>query len=542
MNFSDVRAKYPQYDDMTDEALATALHSKYYSDMPFEEFSSKVGYSPASTTETFIEGAEQAGKGVLSGTGEFFENVAELGGGHVAPWSEAQATQNALESNVAMPTIPEYLSTKMDELSAWWAGEEAPEAVVAPREAYVPEQGVIMDEWRDKGKDSTAFAVGEFAGRVAPEVGAAIVNPMAGLATTFAGASPDEKTLSQSFADSAPWDNQYLQRAQVAAEDAVVGKILSETFEAGKRLFGGLSKDSTSALNQAGKQIDEAIAKGGDNASELQNKLVINGKETDITVGDAKIFREKAAISKILGDKGAPVSVQNIADQMDNKTVASVLGAKPTVQKAVSETVSKLPVVGDIAKRLGFLEGAASKKLAESVVEVVAEDADFYKKFRGYSAGDVETVKNYQRELANNIKTGDYDAASDTTKAWKNYINSSSSDFTQEDLDLLFKQNRKYKSMIEAMKAASKGKKDVEASTLAQAAGLYVGIDLLSAGTATALTALGGGAKILGGKINRKRVENIHKALEGKLSPEDISIISEALYFSPRFSKEEEED
>lgn len=39
----EVRAKFPQYNDMSDEQLATALHRKFYSDMPFEQFAAKVG-------------------------------------------------------------------------------------------------------------------------------------------------------------------------------------------------------------------------------------------------------------------------------------------------------------------------------------------------------------------------------------------------------------------------------------------------------------------------------------------------------------------
>jgi len=45
MNFTEVRAKYPQYNDMSDQELATGLHKKYYSDLPFEAFSKKIGYS-----------------------------------------------------------------------------------------------------------------------------------------------------------------------------------------------------------------------------------------------------------------------------------------------------------------------------------------------------------------------------------------------------------------------------------------------------------------------------------------------------------------
>lgn len=47
MNFADVRSKYPQYDDLSDDQLASALHNKFYSDIPFEEFSNKVGLRPA---------------------------------------------------------------------------------------------------------------------------------------------------------------------------------------------------------------------------------------------------------------------------------------------------------------------------------------------------------------------------------------------------------------------------------------------------------------------------------------------------------------
>ena len=50
MEFSQVRAQYPQYNDLSDQQLAEAIHQKYYSDLPFDEFSAKVGYSVAPST------------------------------------------------------------------------------------------------------------------------------------------------------------------------------------------------------------------------------------------------------------------------------------------------------------------------------------------------------------------------------------------------------------------------------------------------------------------------------------------------------------
>lgn len=43
ITIQDVRAKFPQYDDMSDEQLGSALHKKYYSDIPQEQFFQQIG-------------------------------------------------------------------------------------------------------------------------------------------------------------------------------------------------------------------------------------------------------------------------------------------------------------------------------------------------------------------------------------------------------------------------------------------------------------------------------------------------------------------
>lgn len=45
MNIQEIRTKYPQYSDMSDSDLASALHKKYYADMPFADFSAKIGFA-----------------------------------------------------------------------------------------------------------------------------------------------------------------------------------------------------------------------------------------------------------------------------------------------------------------------------------------------------------------------------------------------------------------------------------------------------------------------------------------------------------------
>lgn len=56
-SIAEVRAKYPQYKDLSDQQLADGMHKKFYSDMPKDEFYAKIGLS-----------VEPEGSGVLMNT------------------------------------------------------------------------------------------------------------------------------------------------------------------------------------------------------------------------------------------------------------------------------------------------------------------------------------------------------------------------------------------------------------------------------------------------------------------------------------------
>lgn len=66
---ADIRAKYPgAYDDMDDEALASALHLKFYSDMPRDEFDAKIGLQPAAKEVDMLSDViKSGGIGVVQG-------------------------------------------------------------------------------------------------------------------------------------------------------------------------------------------------------------------------------------------------------------------------------------------------------------------------------------------------------------------------------------------------------------------------------------------------------------------------------------------
>ena len=66
----EIREKYPQYSDMPDAALADALHSKFYADMPKTDFYAKVGLSAAP-----LASGKQYGSAVPSATPTYSDAI-----------------------------------------------------------------------------------------------------------------------------------------------------------------------------------------------------------------------------------------------------------------------------------------------------------------------------------------------------------------------------------------------------------------------------------------------------------------------------------
>lgn len=60
-SLQEIRSRYPQYHDLSDQQLADSLHQKHYSDMPSEQFYQKIGYAgPQLKPNNFMERAGMA--------------------------------------------------------------------------------------------------------------------------------------------------------------------------------------------------------------------------------------------------------------------------------------------------------------------------------------------------------------------------------------------------------------------------------------------------------------------------------------------------
>lgn len=83
MSIKDIRAKFPQYEDVSDEDLVKAVHQKFYSDIPFREFQQKVGlpvdFSFSRMAENIPSSALQTAKNTVEPLFSPRETIVNLG-------------------------------------------------------------------------------------------------------------------------------------------------------------------------------------------------------------------------------------------------------------------------------------------------------------------------------------------------------------------------------------------------------------------------------------------------------------------------------
>src|SRR4026207_949155 len=59
MNLAEIRSQYPQYDNVPDAQLAQALHTKFYPQLDFADFSKRIGYLPGANPSEYDPGSSE---------------------------------------------------------------------------------------------------------------------------------------------------------------------------------------------------------------------------------------------------------------------------------------------------------------------------------------------------------------------------------------------------------------------------------------------------------------------------------------------------
>ncbi|MCV6825998.1 MULTISPECIES: LPD38 domain-containing protein [Halocynthiibacter] len=128
----EIRAKYPEYDSVSDNDLAAALHRKYYSDMDQSEFYKRIEFSPISDVPPEVSGTTPQSIPPVEGAGDALINALNPVSGVETPQTPAQP---AAVPQVAAPTVQNNAVQALSEILA---------PSISPRPAPRPEAAPIV--------------------------------------------------------------------------------------------------------------------------------------------------------------------------------------------------------------------------------------------------------------------------------------------------------------------------------------------------------------------------------------------------------------
>jgi hypothetical protein len=329
MNIQEIRQKYPQYSDLSDEQLGKALHSKFYSDMKYEEFASKAGIKPSVSTAIAGDAISQGAKDTT-----------------VNPYIKAGA---------------ETLTGMTGVLRG--AANIAGKPFVSEGQKPLGEQ-----VWPSAGEADSGFRMaGSFADPLAWAIGGGVSKAAGQVLQSLAHSSPAMQQLAQKLA--ANWMARAGGRAVEGAAaggaigglsdqgDAGTGALLGAGINAAlPPVFSGLAKGARAikdkafptpgalAVKAAGEKTDDVIT------ALMKSKSGVPGLE--LTPGQASVpanSAEFAALQKLVATK-------------DPSRFAGPAGS-PSVQG--QQEAARQAVVGEIARTPEALHAAIAKRASE---------------------------------------------------------------------------------------------------------------------------------------------------------------------------------
>jgi hypothetical protein len=376
MNIQEIRQKYPQYSDLSDEQLADGLHKKYYSDLPKEEFLNKIGFKPKEAPLPV-----QAGPTVLSDTDtssdfvrgltNYFPQLQELGGAAEALTGVGLHKLGATDTGKSL--IEGGLKT-MESGKAKQVSKESDDFL----KAYGKGIGTVITDWLPYQMGAGVANVAETLGFSAlGALAGTAIEPGAGTATgAFAGAL--SKTMVKSGISKAAEAI-----AEKEGEDAAKAFVKAET----KKLL----------EKQLEKGVLETYSKAG--AKSIGSTTGMIGQAGLHGMGEvgSRVFDEEKQRAEAEGRQFKPedidagrvapaVLVHGIADFFFNKIGLDSM-------KIGSEATKSLAL--DIAKRIGV---TGAKEIPAEELQTLAERYG-----AGLSLTDKEALDEYINTAAASV-------------------------------------------------------------------------------------------------------------------------------------------
>ena len=263
MDLKSFRQQYPQYDAVSDEQLATALHTKYYSNIPLDQFYTKLGFTPTpaeAPDATFGESLKDIGVSAtqgLLGAKEAITGIADIPTMGLAGKGVA-AAEKALFGGTSQDA-----RAKLQELKSAEAQQEEKE--IAETKGFLPTAGAylqrpgallgVVTESIPTMIGGAGIARGALS-TVAKQVGKKA-------APLIAGAVGEGAVTAGSIAEATRQDSESGLITPGQAAGATIGGALT----AGLGVFGG------KVAKKLGVADIDTLMAGGTNAAEKQNIL-----------------------------------------------------------------------------------------------------------------------------------------------------------------------------------------------------------------------------------------------------------------------------
>ena len=358
MNITDIRSKYPQYSDMSDDQLVDAFHQKFYSDLPRADVAASMGVKPAARSD-FTDGAKAA----LGETPAIAKGVVGLLG--------ATAEQATGEGGVATAVKNWGLRGYQEGMQKLEPLRQNASLTDAWEKAKGGDLGALVD-WAQYGLGYSLGQLGETAAVAALGglAGTAAAGPVGTVGGSAAGllAKGASKTLAVEAIEKAVSK----QAAEIVAQSA--GKVALE--EATKQATKNVAREigSTAALGTwgVGQEAGSIYADAEEQAAKEGRKL--DGADlarvwgASLAAGGVEAFTDKLGLDALSGKVRLPGAGGAVARGV---TGAAALGAgeagTEALQTAIERVGSGQALTGADATKdyidsagLGFVGGAAA--------------------------------------------------------------------------------------------------------------------------------------------------------------------------------------
>lgn len=327
MNIAEIRQKYPQYNDLSDQQLADSLHQKFYADIPPAEFYQKVGLQvepqqePRSRTQEFGRQVGLTGRALVEG-------VADL----ASPFANPLAVMgNAAIAGAEHLGLNEPGGFRFPEQSGAVSSALTNAGVPAPETGI--ERGVNF-----AGRLTTAMATG-------PRLDRAVTARMPQAPAGAAPAPPSLGNLSQQFdvplTAGEATQSPFMRRLDTYLERLPFIGIRGFRERQQTAIKGAANK----LVNEAGETVDDA----GEVIRSSLNRVYQSSRGTASKMFDRVDEAASGANIQVYGQNRQRAAAEILEEQ---SRLARQKASDPAVEKAARDVLEGLPMSFSDARKL----------------------------------------------------------------------------------------------------------------------------------------------------------------------------------------------